>query len=115
MTAAVQDTFDEVLGAVFTDQSTPIKRDSREAVRRAVMRAARKHGGRVTAATIRPFLPRWVVSAQIGSTIRALELAGYLVHTGAYAPNGDAGSRNASKRSPVYRLTDDIPKQAVQP
>jgi len=108
VSAAVQDTFEAVLAAVATDWR-PSRVESREAVRQAVMAAAREHGGRVTAATIRPHLPTWVNPASIGAAINAYRLAGWLIRTG-WAPNGGP-SRNAAKQSPVYRVTGAIPKE----
>ena len=114
MSGAVQDTFDAVLSAVAHDVSIPNKAASREAVRVAIMTAAREHGGRVTAATIRPHLPTWCAPEQIGSVMNALRLAGYLVHL-SWAPNGGTGSRNGAKPSHVWRVTGAIPAEAVQP
>ncbi|WP_372595603.1 hypothetical protein [Actinotalea sp.] len=110
MTAPTQDTFDAVLGAIATDWR-PSRVDSREAVRQAVMTAAREHHGQVTAATVRPHLPAWVNPASIGAAINAFRLGGYLIRTG-WAPNGGP-SRNGAKRSPVYRLTRVIPKETT--
>lgn len=111
MSTTTQPTFDEVLTAVATDWR-PSRVESREAVRQAVMAAAREHGGRVTAATIRPHLPAWCNPHSIGAAINAFRLAGWLVRTG-WAPNDGSKSRNAAKQSPVYRLTGVIPKETT--
>ncbi len=115
MTTAVQDAFDTVLAAVADDRRSNSS-NSREAVRVAVNAAARAHGQRVTAATIRPYLPSWVATPQIGSTVNRLRSRGYLVKTGKYTANGKGGdARNQGKRSPIYKVTGHIPREAVQP
>lgn len=112
---SIQDTFEEVLHVVATDWR-PSRVESREAVRKAVMAAAREHGGRVHAATVREHLPTWVASAQIGAVILRLVRRGYLVETGKYAPNGKRGkARNAAKQSRIRRLVRPIPPEGVQP
>lgn len=116
MSTPVQDTFD--VETLADDESLPIKRDTREAVRLAVNAAAREHGGRVTAATIRPHLPKWCNPQQIGPTILRLERRGYLVRTGHYDRNGknDNRAKNGAKRSPVYRVAEiPVPVDAVEP
>jgi len=115
MTAPTQDTFDEVLGAV-ADDWRPSREESREAIRKAVHAAAAANGQRVTAATIRPHLPPWVATEQIGAVMWRLQSRGYLTRTTRYAPNGKGGkARNSAKRSPVYRLERPIDPAGVQP
>jgi len=108
MTAAIQDTFDAVLGAVVRDWR-PSRVESREAIRLAVMKAATAEHGLVHIATVRLYLPAWVVPAQIGSYINALVRAGYLKPTGRVRRNGGTGARNASKPAEVRRLVRPIP------
>lgn len=103
--------FDEI-DAVATDWR-PSRVESREAVRQAIMRAAREHGGLVHAADVRPLLPVWVNPSQIGAVTCRLVRAGYLTPTGRFRPNGGEGSRNRTKRSEVRRLARPIPKEAV--
>ena len=109
----VQDSFDDVMAALGSAWP-PIERDSRQAVRLAVMRAAASGHGLFTAATVRRYLPAWVAPAQVGSTFNALRSRGYAVNTGRYRANGGA-SRNAAKPSPLWKLLRPIPPEAVQP
>ena len=114
--SATQDTFDGILTAVAHDVSIPNKAASREAVRVAILAASREHHGRVTAATIRPHLPTWVATPQVGAVMWALQRSGHLLRTGQYAANGKGGkARNRGKRSPVYTVPGPIPAEAVQP
>ena len=109
MTAAVQDELD----AVFTDWR-PSRVESREAIRKAVMRAAQDHRGLVHAATVRENLPPWVAPAQVGAAICAYVRLGYLVGTGRRRPNGQTTSRNRTKSSEVRRLLKPIPPEALR-
>ena len=112
MTPAVQDTLDARLDAVAADQSLPIKRDSREAVRIAINEAARLNNWRITSADLRPFYPAWIDPKQIGATIHRLRHSDHLI---LISHNGRYGSRNNSdKRAPVYRVNGVIPREAVQ-
>lgn len=115
MTAAVQDTLDftdTVLAAIHADWR-PSQVESREAIRRAVMQVAAEHRGEVHVSWVRPLLPSWVNPAQIGASLRIWSMAGFLVATGRYLPNGDPSpdARNASKPAPVKRLTQPIPRE----
>lgn len=113
MTATVQDTFDAVLGAVVTDWR-PSRVESREAIRRAIMRAAAEHHGLVHIAQVRPLLPPWCAPAQVGAVICQLVRSGYLCPTGRYRPNGGDVSRNRAKRAEVRQLVRPIPPEAVR-
>lgn len=104
MTAAVQDELD----AVFTDWR-PSRVESREAIRKAVMRAASEHRGLVHVADVRPLLPSWVVPEQIGACLCGWVRLGYLRPTGRYRPNGDSTSRNRTKPAELRRLVKPIP------
>lgn len=109
MTAAVQDTLDVVV-----EDWRPSRVESREAIRKAVMRAAGDHRGLVHAATVRENLPPWVAPAQVGACICAWVRLGYLVGTGRRRPNGLAASRNRTKSSEVRRLIKPIPPEALR-
>lgn len=109
--SAVQDAF--VLDAVADDQSIPNKAASREAVRVAVNKAAKRLGGRVTAADLRRYYPPSINGNQIGPTLRRLRLRGYLVVLSHNARYGSKG--NGDKHAPVYRVTGPIPEEAAQP
>jgi len=111
MTATIQDSLDDVVEAILTDWR-PTRRESREAIRVAVMRAASDRHGLVHIAGVRRHLPPWVDPATTGAAINRLVRRGYLVPVGKYEPNG-GGSRNASKPSPVRRLTKPIPPDAL--
>jgi len=115
MTAPVQDTFEDVLTAV-ADDWRPSREESREAIRVAVLAAAAEHDGRVTAATIRPHLPTWCATEQIGAVMWRLARRGYITRTGGYTANGKGGrARNSGKRSPIYRVVRPIDPAGVQP
>ena len=109
MSAAVQDELD----AVFTDWR-PSRVESREAIRKAVMRAAADHRGLVHAATVRENLPPWVAPAQIGGAVCGWVRMGYLVETGRLLPNGQTESRNRTKVAKVRRLLKPIPPEALR-
>lgn len=110
MSAAIQDSLDDVVGAVLSDWR-PSRRDSREAIRVAVMRAAEERHGLVHVAGVRRHLPPWCDPATLGAAMNRLVRRGYLVPTGRHEPNG-GGSRNASKPAPVRRLVKPIPPDA---
>jgi len=113
MTAPTQEKFDVTLDLVAGDESLPIKRDSREAVRIAVNEAARLNGWRITSADLRPYYPAWIDPKQVGATIHQLRARGHLAvisHAGRYG-----SKNNGDKRAPVYRVNGVIPKEAVQP
>ena len=110
---AVQDTFDDTMHAL-TGKWLPIDRDSREAVRIAINAAAAEGHGLFTAATVRRYLPPWVVRAQIGNVFNIARVKGLAVNTGRTAANGNRATRNGAKRSPVWRLREPIPPDAVQ-
>ena len=103
---ATQDTLDFVA-------ADPTQAESREAIRRAVIRAAAEHRGLVHAAGVREFLPAGVNPSQVGATICALVRLGYLVPTGRFRPNGGTAAGNRSKMSEVRRLIRLIPPSAV--
>lgn len=84
-------------------------RDSRDAIRLAILAAAADRRGLVHITGVRRHLPEWVTTAQIGAVVCRLVRRGYLVPTGRYEPNGDRKSRNASKRAAVRRLVKPIP------
>ena len=92
----------------------PSRVESREAVRKAVLRTAAAHGGLVHIADMRPLLPSYVNPQQIGSAICAWVRQGYLVGTSHYRPNAGTGSRNASKPAEVRRLVRPIPPEALR-
>lgn len=106
---AIQD----VLDVVATDRR-PSRVESREAIRKAVMRAASDHRGLVHAATVRENLPPWVTPQQIGAAICAYVRTGFLAPTGRYRPNGKADSRNRTKPTEVRRLLKPIPPEVLR-
>lgn len=108
---ATQDTLDVVVDAVLADHR-PSRRDSRAAIRDAVIAAAQDRDGLVHIAGVRRHLPAWVDPASIGAAMNRLVRRGHLVPVGKYEPNG-GGSRNASKPSPVRRLVKPIPPDAL--
>lgn len=108
MTAPVQDTLDTRLDAVVRDWR-PSRVEAREAIRRAVMRAASEHHGLVHVADFRPYLPPWISQPQVGSYIAALVRAGFLKPTNRYRPNGGIDAGNGSKPAQVRRLVRAIP------
>lgn len=117
MTTAVQDALEfvddqaTVCDAIATDWT---REQHREAIRQAVLRAAADHNGRVHITAVRQHLPAWVAPAVTGACINRLARRGYLAASGQYRPNGDAKSRNATKRSPVWRLVRPIPPEALR-
>ena len=102
----------DILDAVVTDWR-PSRVESREAIRKAVMRAAADHRGQVHAATVRENLPSWVSPFQVGACICAWVRQGYLIPTGRIRPNGQAHSNNRTKLSEVRRLVKPIPPEAT--
>lgn len=108
MTAAVQDELDIVAA-----DWRPSRVESREAIRKAVMRAAAEHRGLVHAATVREHLPAWVNPQQIGAVMCAWVRQGYLRPTGRYRANGQTASRNRTKASEVRRLVKPIPPESL--
>lgn len=114
MTAAAQDTFDDILGAVLSDWR-PSRVESREAIRKAVMAAAAERHGLVHIAAVRRHLPPWCDPASIGAVMNRLVRRGYLSNTGKYEPNGDPNpkARNAAKPAPVRKLLRPIPPDAL--
>lgn len=91
----------------------PSRVASREAIRRAVHRAAAEHSGRVHIADVRPHVPEWARGPQVGAALRAWTQQGYLALTGEWAPNGDPNPKagNASKPAPVRQLVHPIPPE----
>lgn len=113
---ALQDalTFDDqatVCDAIAGDWT---REDHRAAIRQAVLDAAAANGGRVHIAAVRRHLPAWVAPSMTGACINRLARRGYLAASGQYRPNGDAKARNATKRSPVWRLVRPIPPEALR-
>lgn len=106
-----QDTLD-ILDAIVTDWR-PSRRDSREALRVAVMRTAGEHAGLVHIADVRPLLPSWVNPPTVGSYLSALVRRGFLLPTGRYRPSGGVESGNGSKPSEVRRLVKPIPPDSL--
>lgn len=109
----------EVAAAV-AERATAIHADplpnrvaSREAIRRAVHRAAAEHGGLVHIADVRPHVPEWARGPQLGAALRTWTQRGYLAPTGDWAPNGDPNPKagNASKPAPVRVLVRPIPAE----
>lgn len=100
-----------VTDAIATDWT---REDHREAIRRAIHDAAVAHSQRVHITDVRRNLPAWVAPAMTGACINRLARRGFLVKTGQYRDNGDAKSRNATKRSPVWRLVRPIPPEALR-
>lgn len=109
----------EVAAAV-TERATAIHADplpnrvaSREAIRRAVHRAAAEHGGLVHVSWLRPWVPEWARGPQFGSALRTWAQQGHLEPTGDWLPNGDPNPRagNAAKPAPVWRLVHPIPPE----
>lgn len=114
MTTAFQDTLIDQDTATDLIASEWTREDHRRAIRQAVLDAAAANGGRVHIAAVRRFLPAWVAPSMIGACVNRLARRGYLAATGTYRPNGDAKARNATKRSPVWRLVRPIPPEALQ-
>ena len=86
----------------------PWREDDRHVVLDAVNDAAAANNGLVHAADVRDRLARDVGPTMPGAIICALVRQGRLVSTGRTAPNGDAKSRNRTKRAEVRRLTAPI-------
>ena len=107
MTAAVQETFDIPAPAVLS------RDESREAVRVASIWAAGEHKGMVHARFVRPFLPKNVAPAQIGSVFNTLGARGVLVPARRAALKSGGGSGNSNKLLPVWRLTRPITREDV--
>lgn len=103
--AAVQDELD----ATFADWR-PSRVESREAIRKAVMRAASEHRGLVHIADVRPLLPAYTVPEQIGASLCAWVRQGLLLPTGRYRPSGGS-ARNGAKLAEVRRLVRPIPPE----
>jgi|SRR5690625_5101672 len=55
-------------------------------------------------ARLREHLPEWATGPQIGARITGHVRRGSLEWTGAYAANGNRGTRNALRPAKVYRL-----------
>jgi hypothetical protein len=99
----------DVLAGMASDPR-PSAVDDRAEIARAITRAAAEHRNLVTAFTIRRYVPATVNPAYIGSTVNRLARRGVLVATGKYRRNGNAGARNATKLSPLWRL-----ERAIEP
>ena len=103
---AVQD----VLEGIASDP-TPRAVNDRAAVAKAITEAAADRRGLVHAAGIRRHLPASVAPRYVGVVVNTLRLRGVLVATPRHEPNGGSASRNASKLSPVWRLTRPITEE----
>ena len=112
-TSAPEDTADEITAAVHADH-LPNRVESRALIREAVHEVARRHGGRVHIAWVRPLVPTYARGPQLGASLRIWTRAGLLVPTGEFLPNGDPSTkaRNAAKPAPVKRLVREIPPTA---
>ena len=74
-----------------------------------VNRAADDHAGRVTAAWVRPHLPRWALGPQVGAVMSVLTKRGLLVRVpGAVHESENMGQRNGTRIMPLYTRTREI-------
>jgi len=101
------DFIQDVLEGLASDPS-PRAIDDRAEIAAAITKAASERRGLVTAFTIRRHIPPTVNPAYFGSTVNRLARRGVLIATGRHEKNGGVGARNASKLSPLWRLTRPI-------
>jgi len=94
-----------LVNQVYSEPS-PIADNHRREVLRAVLVCARRHGGEVHAAWIRPLLPAGVNEHLIGNVMSQLSRAAILVETGRDLPSGDLANRNRKRKLPVRRVAD---------
>jgi hypothetical protein len=102
----------DVLTGMASDPS-PRAVDDRAEIARAITTAASERRGLVTAFTIRRHIPATVNPAYVGSTVNRLARRGVLVATGRHERNGNAGARNATKLSPLWRLARPITPEDI--
>jgi len=107
VSAAVQQTIDDMLGVIATDESLPIRHDSREAILAAVTQCAAEHRTQVHISWVRPLLPAWTTPFMVGAVISGLHTSGHLIGLPRYLPNGGP-SGNANKPARVSRLVRPI-------
>ena len=87
----------------------PSKALARQLIIGAVNRAADDHAGRVTAAWVRPHLPRWAIGPQVGAVMSVLTKRGLLVRVpGAVHESENMGQRNGTRLMPLYTRTREI-------
>lgn len=77
-----------------------------EAVEQAILVAARRNGGYVTANDVRDLIPSWVLPNVVGATFTRLKAAGRLVPTGDDERSTDTRGRNTNKDCPRYLMRE---------
>lgn len=77
------------------------------AIYRAILDAALDNGGEVHASTVREHLPAYLKSEhRIGNAFSQLVRCNAITDTGEVRRSENARSRNANRRTPVYRVRD---------
>lgn len=92
----------DLLDAVAADP-LPSRQDDRAHIEAAIRECARRNGGLVTIAWVRPLITRDVWPPMVGAVMSSMR--SQMEWTGQYAQNG-GGSGNGAKPARVWRLID---------
>lgn len=92
-----------LLDAVAADP-LPSRQDDRAHIEAAIRECARRNGGLVTIAWVRPLITRDVWPPMVGSVMSSMR--SQMEWTGQYHPNGDTEGRNGAKAARVWRLRE---------